>query len=85
MTVTLKAKREALENLWKQGISGHELLQKQTRMADQFIIGHGEEADAVRSARGKVALVALGGYGRNELYPFSDIDLLLLHDRQPPA
>lgn len=81
MVAPLKAQREALENLWKQGISGHELLQRQTAMADGFIISHFNETDSVRSGKGKVALIALGGYGRNELYPFSDIDLLLLHDR----
>jgi len=81
MSVALQSARAALDELWEQGVSGHELILRLTRRADEFIIGHFSKSDAVRSARGKIALVALGGYGRNELYPFSDIDLLLLHDR----
>jgi [protein-PII] uridylyltransferase len=82
MSVALHSARAALDELWEQGVSGHELLNRLTRRADEFIASHFSGSDAVRSASGKIALVALGGYGRNELYPFSDIDLLLLHDRR---
>ena len=81
MPSNLRAKQQALEELWKQGLSGHELLQHHTRLVDEFIIKTFTTAEEEKK-KGAIALIALGGYGRRELYPFSDVDLLLLHDRK---
>lgn len=74
----LRAQRETLEELWKQGLSGQALLLEQSRLTDEFIAEH-FHAVADESSSDSIAIIALGGYGRSELFPYSDIDLLILY------
>jgi len=73
----LKTQRQALDELWDQGLSGTSLLRDHSGLADQFIRDCFTKIDNP-DAPSNIALVALGGYGRQELFPFSDIDLMIL-------
>ena len=73
----LQARRQALDAYWHQGVSGSTLVRKHSDFVDHHLASN--FAKGVPADEG-FALVALGGYGRQELYPFSDIDLMLLYD-----
>jgi len=67
------------------GASGAETLAAMTELVDGLIVGryreavrHGGEALATAGLR-QCCVMALGGYGRRELAPHSDIDLMFLY------
>ena len=73
---SLKTRRDILEILWRQGLSGRQLLSEHTQLIDAHLKKIFTSCPATSKG---MALIAIGGYGREELFPLSDIDLLLLH------
>ncbi|MFI5103908.1 MAG: DUF294 nucleotidyltransferase-like domain-containing protein, partial [Terriglobales bacterium] len=61
---------------------GRAAVLQRAQLLDQIMVRLWE-AFLARQTGGKLALAAVGGYGRSSLFPFSDVDLLLLHaDRE---
>lgn len=65
-----------LELRFKAGDDIFELVVTRSQHMDQLLTGLWQHLGLDKDP--KLALVAVGGYGRGELHPFSDIDLLIL-------
>jgi len=81
------AQRAFVEGVHRSGASGHTVVRLQSAAMDRIVLALWEralEAAGKGSRPSPVALVALGGYGRKELAPFSDLDLLVLHGSRDP-
>jgi len=74
----LKESEQQLLDAFKNNITANELVNNRAQIIDhvlkqawQFFLGHSQTDDSP-------SLIAVGGYGRSELHPNSDIDLMLL-------
>ena len=74
-----EAQRERIRKLFENGAGARETLRQLCELADNTIKKVFGELLQVRSAPGQgLCLLALGGYGREMLFPYSDLDLLFL-------
>src|SRR6266699_563025 len=79
----LKVEEHRLRLKHQAGGGGREICARRAELVDvllQYVFGGATTATQGEETAGTpLTLIALGGYGRGELNPFSDIDVMLLH------
>ncbi|KAF7598237.1 MAG: [protein-PII] uridylyltransferase [Candidatus Dactylopiibacterium carminicum] len=71
--------QQALRAAFEHDGNPQRLLRGRCRLVDKTLQTLWQES----ALPGSYALLAVGGYGRGELYPYSDVDILLLMDAEP--
>ncbi len=74
----LQENNQKLQEEFIQGTDISDLLKKRSQTIDKILIDLWQEHKSPNTA-----LVAVGGYGREEMHPASDIDLLILLNNEP--
>src|SRR5436309_12267616 len=76
----LKLEEHRLRLKHQAGGGGREICARRGELVD-VILKHifTSAANSVTGTKTSFALIALGGYGRGDLNPFSDVDVMLLH------
>lgn len=79
LRIALHSDRLALEQSFLQHRNAGRLLKAHSHLVDQYL----HRVWLQLAMPDQITLVAVGGYGRSELYPKSDIDLLILLNAEP--
>ena len=74
----LKHGRNTLKEHYLQDTKATEIITTHAWLVDQLLKRAWEYHRPLLADKINIALVAVGGYGRGELYPASDVDLMLL-------
>ena len=67
---------DGLKKLYQEGTDVDDIVFGRSRLIDRLLVSAFEHL--FRDVNQKVSLIAVGGYGRGELHPASDVDLMLL-------
>ena len=76
---SLRASRESLRSAYLKGRTPNWLLRAHARLIDRAL----QDLWRSHAPSPRMALVATGGYGRGELFPSSDVDVLVLLGTEP--
>lgn len=87
----LREQREEIRRLHDRGLPGPQVSARLASLIDTVVsrlfdasVGEFDGAKSADPLRTKVAIVALGSYGRRQCAPYSDVDLMILHSWKRP-
>jgi len=83
LKLALAAAGQELIARFEDGHSATELVRRRAALVDHVLLRLWHERAG--PLQDTVALVAVGGYGRGELHPCSDVDIMLLLSKKPSA
>ena len=81
LTLFKQSAEQLILSAFQEGVEVQKLLRAQSRVVDQIL--YHLWTTLISASIPAWSLVAVGGYGRSELHPCSDIDLMILLDKDP--